>query len=180
MNMVNTEFKTVDRSLNVSMINTGTTSLLNGLQQGDDYDNRDGRQVRFKSVQIAGKITRSSGATHAADRVRLAIVIDKQPNAAACNYGQIFQATTPDAFRNLDYRKRFVILWSRTMVIDADDPEKHFKFYKKIDMKTVYDASNVGDVTDIQTNALYFVTIAETSVNIPSADLDTRVRFIDN
>jgi len=48
-NLINVEFKVKDLvSTSTPSTTVPTTLLLNGLQKGDDYNSRDGRQVRWK------------------------------------------------------------------------------------------------------------------------------------
>lgn len=178
--LINTELKVIDGGATPSTSAAGALQIINPLVQGVDYNNRIGRQVRFKSVQIRGRVSRNAAATQTRDRVRLVLVIDKQPNMALPTWTNLYVNTDPNAFRNLDWRKRFVILWSRLVYTDADDPNRDFRLYRKLNMKTVYDDSNIGSQADITTNALYFGYISEYGTNPPGMDFDWRLRFIDN
>lgn len=179
-NLINVEFKVKDESFNVATDASGAFQLINGLTQGDDNSNRDGRQVRFKSIQMRGRVSRNASATQTRDRVKLVCFIDKQPNTAAPTWLSLYTGTDVTAFRNLDWKRRYVILWEKIVNIDEDDPSKDWKMYRKIDMKTVFDNSSSGLVSDITTNAIYIGYISEFGVNGPGMDIDTRVRFIDN
>lgn len=180
-NMINTEFKSEDVVTTINPDNTagssGSRTLLNALTRGDTIDTRDGRQVRFKSVQVNINSVINTSATDT--RVFVALVIDKQPNQNAPTYAQVFDQGQA-MFRNLDWRKRFVVLRKWIIKLNQDYPEQVRNLYKKIDMKTVYNDGNTGTVTDITTNALYLVHLSDEPTNTPSVTLSTRLRFIDN
>lgn len=178
--LVNTEFKTLDINVSIpSLTTTGAVLLHSGLTKGDNVNERDGRMVRWKSIQIAGSVTRNAAST-VQNRIHLALVIDTQPNGSGPVYTEIYDTATPDSFRNLDGRKRFVILKTWDMVLDADRPEKFFKLYKKLDMKTVYNSGDSGTISDIESNALLVLAISDAATNTPSFTYKSRARFIDN
>lgn len=176
--LVNTEFKVKEQSASSTANTTGVFILLNGLTQGDDFTNRNGRSVRWKSLQYHIRTLKDTAVGTCF--VNYAIVIDKQANDATPTLADLY-SNVQAQFRNLDNRKRFVIIDEVRMTLDADDPERNISKYKKIDMHTIYDASNNGDITDINSNALYLVAWS----NQPAGDgadftLDHRLRFIDN
>lgn len=178
--LVNTEFKTLDTTQSpTTLFTTGSLFLHSALTKGDNINERSGRMVRWKSIQLAGSVTRNSLST-IQNRVHLALVIDTQPNGSPPTYTEIYSTSTPDSFRNLDGRKRFVILKTWDMVLDADRPERFFKCYKKLDMKTVYNSGDSGTISDIESNALFFVALSDTAVSAPSLVYNARARFIDN
>ena len=50
--------------------------MLNGVANGDDYTNRDGRQIRFKSIEIHGQVSMNINQT-APTFLRVMVVIDR-------------------------------------------------------------------------------------------------------
>jgi hypothetical protein len=106
--LVNTEFKQVNTSRSFAQDNSGTVTLLNALIQGDDYDNRGGRMVRFKSLEMRYIMTQHASATNT--QVRNILFIDKTPSGSTPQILDLITAVSLTAPRNLDNRKRFVIL----------------------------------------------------------------------
>jgi len=182
--LINVEFKAKDIVFNVNVPLTGNTLLLNGTTKGDNLGQRDGTTFRVKSVQCRGVIQRdATGAPHSL--WRWILVIDKQPNSAAFGITDVVNTISPLALRNLNNRKRFVILADNTYVLSADDGTSServfFEYYSKMDMITVFNGGNTGLIADIETNALFMIFITDdTTANTPSIDLRTRIRFIDN
>lgn len=179
-NLINVEFKSNEVTLaDVAATNTGIIQLLNGLQKGDNINSREGRVVRWKSVQCLMKITMDSGVS--ASIFRCLIVIDKQPNQTTLTMSQLLGASTVTSLKNLDNRKRFVILKDELITLSSDKPEAMINYYRKIDMKTIYDASDSGNIADISTNAIYCVFLSDQTAALePLVDATFRLRFIDN
>lgn len=163
------ELKTVDTALNQVISNTGTMFLFNGISQGTDYTNRDGRIVTMKSIYWRFSITPNINATAlaAGDSVRILIVYDCQTNGTAPTPANILQVVNPHSPMNLNFRDRFKVLYDKqigmsaaiytTGALTTGSPTlKSFSMYKKLDMETVYQ-STAGAVADISTGAVYLM-----------------------
>lgn len=180
-NLINVEFKRADQTASTTSSTAGNTILLNGLQKGDDFQNRDGRQVRIKSVQVQLRVTMAAAATTTC--FRYFILLDKQPNTTGFAMSDVLDTAVAggvDAFRQLSNRKRFVILKQQRLVLDSDDPSRVIQFYKKLDLKTIYDDSDTGAIADVTTNALYLYMMSDQGANVPTVIYNARLRFIDN
>ncbi len=179
MSVTNTEFKSVDTQSELAITDTPQIRLINALQKGDDFNNRDGRSVRFKSVQL--KWTVQLNPLNTLGVVRCMVVIDKQANATLMTIGDLLDETHTNSFKNLNFRKRFVILKDETITLqDSGEKSMHINWYKKLDMITIYDDSDTGGISDITTNALYLVIFSDQATNGLVQDCHTRVRFVDN
>lgn len=179
--LVNVEYKVKDLVATATPSTSGSLSLLNGLTKGDDYNNRDGRQVRWKSIQMYLRSTLHASATNTS--IRVIIFIDKQASETAPTAAALLDLTTAsavDAFRNLSNRKRFVIIADKRVVINTNYPEKTTRLYKRLDMKQIFDDSDAGTVSDITTNSLYVLFLSDEATNVPSIVHNFRLRFIDN
>ncbi len=178
--LINTEFKTVDVSNTTAVTDSGLVLLLNATIAGDDFNNRDGRQIRFKSIQYAVNVIQDPTAVSTITRIM--IVLDKQPNAILMVLTDLLTSAANNLdFRNLDNRKRFVILSDKIVTqSDTANTVDRVQLYKQLDFHTVYDDSNAGNITDIETNALYMVIISSEATNAPTCQIETRARFIDN
>lgn len=176
---INVEYKLHEASVQNTVINNSTTqvSLLNGVPTGDDYQNRDGRQVRFKSMELHATISANVAQT-SPSFVRACIVIDRDAESLPV-YTDIFEYATTYSPRNLSNRNRFVILKDWHITLYPDRPATTLKYYRKIDMKTVYDGTG-STYSDISNNALYFVWISNLASVAPLADGLMRLRYLDN
>ncbi len=178
--LINVEFKAIDTGTISAEVNTtAIIALLNSCIQGDDFDNREGRTIRVKSVQLS--VTTHWNISVPDNVLRVLIVIDKQPNGILMLIGDLLDATNSTAFRNLDNRKRFVILLDRVVSGGSlNNKPAQIDYYKKMDMITTYNSGNAGTIADIETNALYLVLLADEATEGPVVDRDTRIRYIDN
>ncbi len=177
--LINTEFKQADTTATGVVGTTASILLINGLAKGDDFDTRDGRQVRMKSAQIAITYKMSQSATFS--QIRCMVVIDKQPNEILLVITDLLDSQAMQTFRNLDQRKRFVILKDEVVSMSIDGEQGGIiKWYKRMDMKSIYDDSDAGDITDISTNALYLILFSTEATNTVTISRSTRVRYIDN
>lgn len=171
---------------------SGSMILLNGLSQGDGISSREGRKVVCKSVQCKLLFTTSASMTNAAV-VRAILFIDRSPDGVSPSSSELLDTThgaRNEAFRNLDYRERFVILKDKTFVMYAHPPydsaktETNYKFmnfvkYKKLKLNTIFDASNNGDITDITNGAIYLYLYGTSATYPITCDTQSVVRFID-
>lgn len=179
-NLINVEFKQKDVTFSSQTIyNTYSSVLLNGLTKGDDNSNRDGRRVRFKSLQFNGTVYLDSVAT--ASTVRFILFIDKQPNAANGS-GNLLDNNTINGQRSVEYARRFTVLKDFTVNLSASGlPQKAVKFYVPLDMKTDYDDSDTGLISDITRNSMYLYMVSDDTVANPVVlNGHLRLRFIDN
>ncbi len=179
MGLLNTEFKQKDITASQTINNVAKITLLNGLSKGDDFDDRDGRVVRVKSIQISLIYEMSTVATFT--QMRIMVVLDKQPNEMTLVINDLLDSSALQSFRNLDNRKRFVILRNEIVSMSISGAQGgYFEYYKKFNLKTIYDDSDVGDIADISTNAIYLILLSNEPTNLPTVIRSTRVRYIDN
>ena len=185
--LINTEFKNVDTNGNVTAIAGGTLQLVNPTSMGSGQNNREGSSFRMKSVLTRFRITVNATAP-GYQTCRCLLVLDQQPNGTVFGITDLLATNTIDSPRNLDYRKRFKILYDKNFCVSANRPQIFDQIYQKFDSKVLsnqahvqcYATSNLGTIADISTNALYMVFLSDQGVNGPTMDYYTRVRFLDN
>lgn len=177
--LVNVEFKSSDITLSESVDTSGFLQLLNGLTRGDTISTRDGRMVNNKSIQISWSAAMHGSATDTI--VRCIVFLDKQANGAVATAAELLQDVNIRGLRNLDNRRRFWIISDQIMNLDSQAHSRGIrKFYKQLNVKTIYDDSNNGTIADIETNALYCFWISNEATNTPTVAAEARLRFIDN
>lgn len=182
------ELNFVDTALALANVSTtATLTLLNGLAQGTTASTRIGRRIQMKSIEMKGFANAQS--TSDFQTVRFAIVLDKQANAAAPAFTDIYDAATPYALRNISNKARFWVLWdsglkdiSGNNSFMCDTSVESLEIYKRINIPVQYNAGTAGTVGDIQTNALYFVAIGSKATGTTSAMFtgNIRIRYDDS
>jgi len=180
------ELNFVDTVASGTESTTARIVLLNGMAQGTTASTRIGRRITMKSVELKGRI--SAGASGTVSTVRYALVLDKQANAAAPAFTDIYDNSLPESLRNISNKARFQVVWDSglmsligTSTGTTDASRKNVEFYKKIGFQTQYNAGTAGTVGDIQTNALYFVSIGDvvSGATAPVSVIQVRVRYDD-
>lgn len=184
LDMMNPEFKTIDKDVTIPSVGTAiNVQLLNGVQRGDDYNQRVGRSMRVKSIELNMLITKNPAST-GYERVRVILLLDKDPDSTTITNTEIFASITSQIIspRNLDNRNRLVMLkdWVYTLNKDGGPQSYNEQYYRKLGFHTIYNNSNLGTIADINENALYLIVVSDTGINTPSFTYYSRLRFLDN
>jgi len=174
---------------------TGAVTTLALPILGSDMTNRIGRKIQMKSLYIRGVLQRESTAVdtvHDACLCRLIIVYDKQPNGAVPAITDILVTSSSISQLNLNNRDRFQVIKDKQWVLGpywtqstattsfavADRVTYPVKIFKKLNLETVFNAANGGTIADINTGALFMVTIGHRADG-GSFSVCTRVRYDD-
>lgn len=175
------------------MNTTGTLIPICIPQTGSDFTNRIGRKIRIRSVFIRGYVSKESGAGTAASGpqlLRMILLVDKQPNGVAATTTEVLKQATSVSQLNLNNRERFQVIKDKTFILDPFDLStltfnrliSPVKVYKKLNIPVIFNASSTGNISDINTNALYMMWIGNVAAGSGSdgnAIVTTRVRFED-
>lgn len=163
---------------------TAGASLLNGIAPGTGMTQRKGRKVLMTSFQIRwnfkfGATVNGSGA------VRIAVVYDKQANAAAPTAALLFTADNFLSPLNLSNSDRFEILYSKVSkpIAITNEQTDQGDFYRKLNHAIHFNTGTAGDITDITTGSVYLFAAQSGGIGstaAPQLIFDTRIRFIDN
>lgn len=187
-NMINVEYKVQDTSTALQNVSTvPTLQLFNGLLRGDDFNQRNGRSVKWTSIYQRITVQAPSTAT-LPHFCRYMLFWVKDPSATAPTSLQIFGAATPSSINvmlNLNVRKDFIILYDEIMQVNPVNggPSNAFRnIYKKCNMHTIFNAGNAGSIADIESGALYALWFSDTNTagEQPQITLQSRCRYIDN
>jgi len=173
--------------------NAGTFVLLNGIAEGDDFNNRQGRLINIKSLHCrwySGPPTNQASENKTGgDVLRIIWFIDKQPNGAAPTTAELLAAAEPTSPLNLNYRHRFNILCDEFIPIDPFTTDagsllatggpntKAGEFYRKLNFQSVYNGT-AGTIGAISTNSLYMFYILDNSDSC-AFKYYNRIRFDD-
>lgn len=170
---------------------TETITLLNQVSQGTDENQRLGRNIAMKSIQLRGKIQGNSAGVNAI--CRILVVYDRQPNKLLPVYADIIAsanaASVFSGFSNQNNRDRFAIIMDKSFAVigaatsvSQDAIIAFNKFVKLPNLITNYDNSAAtGVITTLTTGSLLFVTIGDTvaGTTSPVVTIDARLRFND-
>jgi len=164
--------------------------------QGDDINNRRGRSVVIRKVNVRGSFQLEdqslvSGAdTHTNPSVRFVVFVDRQAAGAAITADQLMTSSGTnqdvDSYRNLLYNNRFVVLEDRVFtlnptlytnnagVVKSGQVSKYLHLEIPCEIEVRYNANNSGTVLDCLENALIYAVVAGSS-NANRTGFDVRL-----
>ncbi len=175
------------------------TTNLSAIAQGDGESNRDGKQYAIKSIHLKGFVastSQESSTTPVPDRtVRICLVLDTQTNAAQLVATSVMDGgQTEDifSFRNLQFTKRFRVLFDRTINIPtarastnegainlfaAPEVRVLFKINKTFNPPIMVNMSGTtADIANVTDNSLHMIGVATGTASTLS--YQCRVRFV--
>lgn len=159
----------VDGYLSTTADVAGTCTLLNGLRKGDNSYNREGDEVLMRSV----KFNFNTIAADSTNLMRVMLIIDHEPQGVTLTMGEVLDMVTitypPYAFRKMDYKKRFTVLFDKSVRLNTvADLNQFFKVNQVLNLKTQFKtASDTGNISDISRNALYLC-VGSDSAAVPN------------
>lgn len=180
MSLLNVELKHFDQ-LDNSLSTAGGTWLVQNcfdIAQGNTDETRNGEKLRVKSLQIKALITKNTNAVQTL--FKLVVVKIPTSHSDTAPQTQVFKTQYINSFRNMEYTKKFQVIYTKTISLTAITPRKQIEKYLKLDIPVSYTSSSANSVEANQ----YVIMI--TSDNNPAASLapiislNTRVRYIDN
>lgn len=182
----NLEFKSFDVAGALSMVldSTGQVDVLNTMVQGNDINNRIGRQVNIRSIEIRA-VAQATAATGTRQECLTMLVWDRDPDGVLGTIAQMLNTSNVNSARLLTQRDRFVVLRRWNYVIYPDtivNNSRTLRYYKRHNLKVTYNAGNAGSIADIQKGALYLVTLGQNVAGNTAGTLtyQCRLRYLDN
>jgi len=175
------------------------TSMISTPAQGDTEQNRDGKRIRIKSVQVKGTITRGQQEDAidpaGGDRVFIALVLDTQTNAAQMNSEDCFKNLSAGVtgnsvpMRNLLFGNRFRILKSQEFVMDyptmgvegnnlhsINGITRAFDWFVPLELDVNFNAGTTASVANVIDNSLHIIAYSQTAQ--PTLTYNARIRFL--
>jgi len=166
---------------------TGTINLIATIAQGASVNQRVGKKIALKSVQIRGNS--QTGTTTTAADCALMLVYDRRPTGVLPAITDILTSADTQAFNNDANSGRFQILmrrdWVHTGNITTPATGNEFvdrsEFISLKGLPTVYKAAGTGAIADIEQGALYAVSVGSNGAGTaaPFGTLNFRTRFVD-
>jgi len=190
----------VSNMVSTSRESPATTTCFCGVSQGSGADERVGRTINIKSLELRGLLVRI-GHSEVANldggggcNIRLALVLDRQNNGSSGATGtDVWDAGTAMnwyGMRNLENRFRFKVLWERTFelapTIAANDNQnttichnnrsKFVHLYKRLNIPVTFNGTG-ETITTINDNCLHLFAMTQ-AANQVQLSYDARIRFM--
>lgn len=177
---------------------TASPLLLNGIGIGNDYDNRIGRQVHFKSIQMKLMLHPydSTYLAYEGFSIRILVVLDKQSNGALPALTDVMSLgltiLNPVSLTNLNTRNRFQVLVDEVMDMPLCSISNNMyggytnypilDLYRPLSITTTYSGSTSA-ISDIATNSIVLFAFGEKSAPADSIGIrlggSVRLRYTD-
>jgi len=178
------------------------TSMISTPAQGDSEQQRDGKRIVIKSVQVSGvcstnALTAQTG-TAAPVEVFVALVLDTQTNGAQLNSEDVYKnlgaanylATNP--LRNLLFANRFKVLkeWSMTLepktavnnasatTVSVAGTRCEFDCFLPLDLNVNFNAGTTASIANVIDNSLHIVAYCSSTALAPTIAYNARIRFM--
>lgn len=180
------ELKWLQTTPNGAQTALGSCQLLNGCGVGTDNTQRIGRRTSLISCRVKGSLT--TGGSNST--VTLALVYDRQPNGALAAYTDIYNVGFTNGNAALPYQDqsdRFVILKSEDFIVSSagNGNEKvgatvlvdWFVDLKGVDCSFITTGTSIAAIDQ---GALLLVSLNQLGALMPTQNLITLVKFVDN
>ena len=162
---------------------TGALGLVNGCIQGADRNNRVGREITMRSIQVTG-LSAVTSATGLDQTHRVLLVYDSQPNGTALTVAQVLDTTGINvtlAQKNRDGIRRFTILLDRLMRLNSNaEPggAEAWRYYRRCNLPVRFNSGNAGTVADIETGSLYLISLGSLAAGATAGTFVGTIRVL--
>lgn len=176
--LVNTEKHYLDTAISTATSSAGSVTLISGVAQGDDVNNRQGNSVLGKSMYCSYSIARNAANTNVANNVRIVVFKDLSNIGTTPTVGDILASASVIAPLNVDHTSRYQILRDDRIALTLNGSGSRFsKHYIRVNDHLKFTGSLA---TDVYTNALYVLVITDQASSQPTFDANYRFGFYDN
>ncbi len=166
-----------------------STSLV-VIPEGNGENERIGRKLNIKKIQLRGsiQIPSTTVVTTAHNRVRIVLYQDTQTNGAAATVLGVLETATVDSFRNLANSGRFKVLYDKVFNMNftagngTGMAEKilSYSFFKSCNIPIEYDNSaTTGAITTQRSNNIGIFSIMESATPAAMVSVQCRMRYSD-
>ncbi len=173
---------TVSGTLNTDT--TGLLTLLNGCSPGTAIDQRIGRRIHLKSINV--RALSVVGAASGVDQVhRVVIFVDHQANGSVPAVLDVLASSSVYSQYNPSYTARFDVLLDKTVYLNATaEPGSGqvWQWRKGLGAyETRFNSGTAGTVADITTNSLYILTLGSVAAGATSGNtvINSVVQYAD-
>jgi len=149
-----------DTTINLNAVPVATLVILNDIAEGNDIQERKGRKIVMKSLNVKGSARVLATTVAEYGSMKIAAVYDMQANGVAPTAAQIWNDSTTGtgSTRNLDNRDRFKVLFEKTYSFGPGQNQSiPLEIFKKVSLPVIYKGTT-GEIASISTGSLYIFT----------------------
>jgi len=176
--LINVEKHRLDTTFASTVNSTGSVTLLSGIGQGDDVNNRQGNSVLGKNLYLRYHTYRDPVNAATTNTLRMIIVKDLENTGSAPTIANMLAAVDVDSPLNVDTLPRWEILRDKVFTLGL---QGNMGFAGKQFIKINDHLKFTGSATtDVYKNAIYLILLSSESTGPPTMDLYARLEFYDN
>lgn len=176
----NKERKFLDTQLNnIALTTAPIVTQLTNVAQGNTDSTRLGSKITIVGIELSYLVQSAIS-----NSMRILLVQNRQSNGATINTAELYQDNT--AGDNIvspwhkDFRRKFLVKYDKVHLFSiTGNAFSHVKKYIKCNIPIRYDG-NVGDITDVQSNSLSYVTSVDIADATAVNTLFVRLWFTDS
>lgn len=178
------------------------TSMISTPAQGDSEQQRDGKRIVIKSVQIEGAIfqpkTTAQTSVDGDNQVFVALVLDMQTNGAQLNSEDVYKNLSGTAAlahrptRNLLFASRFRVLkeWNLCLkpsvaannagatTVSQGAAREDFTCFIPMDLNVNFNAGTSASIANVIDNSLHIIAFTSSTAAAPTISYNARIRFM--
>lgn len=168
---------------------TGDTVVMNVLATGTDFNNRIGRKVVFKKIQVRGQFRASNAGIPEQQLLRIMLIYDKQPDTGNPTPALVLQQSNSTSFVNNANTDRFQIIMNKMVTMAAyaaandssGGPACLVDEYIECDLVTKYDDTTAA-AASIEYGAIWLISIGSVAAGAAAGTFvgSVRLRYIDS
>ncbi len=179
--LVNVEYKSLTTPLTVDPNSTGAVKAMTAIGQGDDFNQRNGRKIRLKSIRVMGIMQKHASATTSV--LRIMLVRDNSGTSTQPAITDLFAdaatfATGANKKGDPQSNSRFSVLLDRLIFLDdVGSIQRQIDWYSKTDFHVYFSGTGT---TDEGKGAIYLFIASNEATNDPIVSVDCQIKWIDN
>lgn len=182
------------------------SGLISTPARGDGPQDRHGRRILLKNLQLSGVVYKAAEPVMFAPPVTMiayiAVIADTQTRGAQATTGQVFTNDMDDIaalvppFRNMEFNSRFQVLKHETLALGRGTPFtiddtvvpaefswagdiQNFNWYLPLDYIVTFNGDSTDNVTSVQDLSLHVVAASTSGGNALKLWYKSRIRFAD-
>lgn len=174
--LINVEKHYFDTNASGPVDNSGSISLLSGIGQGDDVNQRQGNSVLAKTLLFRTFCNLNTSAE--STQLRFIIIKDLENQGSTPSVSDVI-GPSPSVITplNVDHTSRYQVLRDKVLTLKKDMNSYNMKQFITVNDHLKFTGSGT---TDVYKNAIYLILISDQATNTPSVTWNSRVGYYDN
>ena len=137
-----------------------------------------GLNEEFKFIDVGPK-------TGIRQQIRVMLVYDRQSNGVTAGITDVLNASDVASMKNLSNKRRFKVMMDKFILLSAADlagEQQVLDFYRRLRHPVMFNDGNAGDISDIESGALYLIMFGEVASGATDANMyfSCRVRYTED